>query len=120
MYYKFFDRLYAIKKPVISTVEKKKLFLVLPYLGKFSLQTKDSLTRLFKSKLRQCKINIVFKTQKRLSNFFPFKDKVPTSLVSHNVYFFKCSGCDSCYLYYIKRDKCGLNKNVYSTPLYLF
>ena len=88
--------MYIIKRQV-QTVDRKKLLLILPYLGKFSLQSKDKLQKLFEKKLPFCSLQIVFKTNKRIANFFPFKDKVPSSLVSHNVYYFKCSGCNSCY-----------------------
>ena len=182
--FRFFNKIFTTKKQV-QTAEKKKLLLVLPYLGKFSLQTKNNLLKLFKKTLPFCDLQILFKTEKRLCNFFPFKDKVPLSLVSHNVYYFKCSGCNSCYYglaerhtkvrwcdhvgiswrtgskivgvqteikdhtktcaytptlddfkiiskdndslklrikesLYIKKDRTNLNKNVYSTPLYLF
>ena len=179
----FFNKLHTTKKQIQT--ERKKLYLILPYLGKFSLQTKRNILKLFKKSLPFCNLQIVFKTQKRLSNFFPFKDRTPTSLVSHNVYFFKCPGCNSCYYglserhtkvrwcdhisvswrtgkqivgvkteikehsktcnsipslkdfkiisnddntlrlkikesLYIKKDLTNLNKNVYSTPLFLF
>ena len=181
---KFFDKIYT-KKKIIQTVEKKKLLIVLPFLGSFSLRTKRDLLKLFKESLPSCSLQIVFKTQTRIRNFFPFKDKIPNSLLSHNVYFFKCTGCNSCYYglserhskirwydhiglswrtgskivgvrteikdhsrtckttaqienfkiiesehnpiklkilesLYIKRDRSNLNKNVYSTPLFLF
>ena len=181
---KFFNKIYT-KKEVVQTVEKKKLILVLPFLGSFSLRTKHELLKLLKGSLPACSLQIVFKTQRRICNFFQFKDKIPTHLLSHKVYFFKCTGCNSCYYglterhskirwcdhiglswrtgskivgvrtevkdhtlkcnteanidnfkfietennslklkiiesLYIKRDRSNLNKNVYSTPLFLF
>ena len=166
-------------------MSKKQLWLVLPFLGKQSLDTKHKLEKLFKSKLPFCNIRIVFKTTKRISHLFSFKDKIPEQLRSHNVYQYTCAGCNSCYVglserhtfvrwcdhlgiswrtnkpivglntevrdhvktcnkiisidefkiitheenvmnlkikesLLIKRDKPLLNKNVYSTPLYLF
>ena len=180
----FFNKIYTVKKQ-ISTVEKKKIIIVLPFLGSFSLQTKRELQKLIKEKLPFCSLQIVFKTKRRISNFFRVKDKIPKSLLSHNVYHFKCTGCNSCYYglserhtkvrwcdhigqswrtgskivgvpteikdhintckttanmnnfkivesehnvlklkilesLYIKRDRSNLNKNVYSTPLFLF
>ena len=180
----FFNKIYTPKK-LIHTVDRKSLYLILPYLGTSSLQTKRNILKLFRKRLPFCKLQVVFKTQKRLSNFFSFKDRTPPSLLSHNVYFFKCPGCNSCYYglserhtkvrwcdhiglswrtgnqivgvkteikehskscntvpsiknfkiissddntlrlkikesLYIKRDRTNLNKNVYSTPLYLF
>ena len=43
--FRFFNKIHTIKETV-HTAEKKKLLLVLPYLGKFSLQTKKNLQKL--------------------------------------------------------------------------
>ena len=147
---------------------------------------KHKLEKLFHTKLPFCyNVRIIFKTNKRVSHFFTFKDKIPKQLMSHQIYHFKCIGCNSCYVglaerhtivrwcdhlgipwrtggkivgvateikqhlqecnsncsfdnfnvigqdnktmnlkikesLFIKRDKPVLNKNVFSTPLYLF
>ena len=180
----FFLKLDTPKKE-IQTVERKPLWITLPFLGKDSLITKKKLSRLVKKTLPMCKLRVMFRSTKRLSNFFTFKDKIPAKLRSHNVYHFSCTGCESCYIgiaerhtyvrwcdhlgkswrtgkpiigvpteikshigicgtpcdinnfniltgdrntmklkikesLLIKKDKPDLNKNVYSTPLYLF
>lgn len=96
--YIFFNKL-NIVKDVVHTVEKKKLMLLLPFLGTYSLATKKKLEKLFHEKLPFCDIRIIFRCQKRLRNFFHFKDRIPMSLLSHNVYFFKCPGCNSSSYY---------------------
>ena len=63
----------VINKPVtkhrfISTVEKT-LILSLPYLWDISLQTRPKLRKSFKGILNCCKLQIVFKIQKKLSCF---------------------------------------------------
>ena len=183
--YRFFNKLYSIKKTIL-TVEKKKLMLLLPHLGTYSLQIKKKLTKLFHDKLPFCDVRIIFSSNRRIRNFFHFKDRIPKSLLSHKVYFFKCPGCNSSSYYgsaerhtmiryadhlgfswrtggkiigvgtdfksdlksckckatindfkiitsddnphrlrikeslLIKKDQPALNKNTYSTPLYLF
>ena len=72
----FVDKLF-IKRPQLATVEKKTLFLSLPYLGEISLQTRTKLTKSFKGLLNSCKLQIVFKSQRKLSNVFRFKDRLP-------------------------------------------
>ena len=86
----FLDQLF-IKKPQVLTVEKRTLTLVLPFLGNLSLQTKTKLQNLLKRVLGCCKIQIVFKSQRNLSNVFRFKD-------SRVVYKFQCGRCNSSYI----------------------
>ena len=81
----FLDNLF-IKIPEISTVEKKTLILSLPYVGNISLQTRTKLKKSFKGILNCCKLQIVFKSQRKLANVFRFKDRLPYDLVSGVVY----------------------------------
>ena len=64
------------------TVPKKTLFLVLPYLGPLSLQTKTKLRNSLKGILNCCKLQIVFKSQNKLAKAFRFKDRIPKELTS--------------------------------------
>ena len=59
------NKLY-IKKPVMLTVPKKQLYLVLPYMGKMSALVKSGLARSLHKRLSSCKVRIVFKTSNRL------------------------------------------------------
>ena len=92
----FVDKLF-IKRPQLATVEKKTLFLSLSYLGEISLQTRTKLTKSFKGLLNSCKLQIVFKSQRKLSNVFLFKDRLPFDLVSGVVYKYTCGRCNSTY-----------------------
>ena len=60
----------VIKHPQVTTVEKKTLVLSLPYLGDVSLQTTTKLRKSFKGILNCCKLQIVFKSQRKFFNFF--------------------------------------------------
>ena len=64
---KFLNNVHLVKENV-PTVEKKRLLLVLPYLGIISLQTRTKLQQALKGVLNCCKLEIVFKCQTRLSN----------------------------------------------------
>ena len=81
----------------MPTVEKKRLFLVLPYLGIISLQTRTKLQQALKSVLNCCKLEIVFKCQTSLSNSFHYKDPIPKDLISGVVYKFQCGLCHESY-----------------------
>ena len=85
----FLDNKYKIQEKV-TTVPKKTLFLVLPYLGPISLQTRTKLRKPLKAILNCCKLQIVFKSQNKLAKAFRFKDRIPKELTSGVVYMFQC------------------------------
>ena len=60
----------VIKRPLVTTVEKKTLILSLPYLGDISLQARTKLRKSFKGILNRFKLQIVFKSQRKLANVF--------------------------------------------------
>ena len=93
---KFLDRLHIIK-PTSATVEKKALRLVLPYLGLISLQVRTKIRNAMKSTLNCCKLQVIFKNERKLSNVFRFKDRVSYDLVSGVVYEYTCGRCNSSY-----------------------
>ena len=76
---------------------KKTLFLVLPYLGPLSLQTRTKLRKPLKGILNCCKLQIVFKSQNKLAKAFRFKDRIPKELTSGVVYKFQCGLCNESY-----------------------
>ena len=92
----FVDKLF-IKGPQVTAVEKKTLFLSLPYLGEIALQTRMKLRKSFKGLLNSCKLQIFFKSQRKLSNVFRFKDRLPFDLVSGVVCKYTCGRCNSTY-----------------------
>ena len=98
----FVDKLF-IKRTQLITVEKKTLFLSLPYLGEISLQTRTKLRKSRKGFLNSCKLHIVFKSQRRLSNVFCFKDRLLSDLVSGVVYKYTCGRCS--FTYYGETDR---------------
>ena len=59
----------VIKRPQVTTVEKKTLILSLPYQGDISLQTRTKLRKSFKGILNCCKLQVVFKSQRKLAVF---------------------------------------------------
>ena len=83
--------------PVALTVEKKELFIALPYLGNLSLAIRIRLQNSINKNLPLCKIKVIFKSTKRLSKFFHFKDKVPFSLQLNVGYKFSCDRCNATY-----------------------
>ena len=92
----FLDNKYRVREKVI-TVPKKTLFLVLPYLGPLSLQTRTKLKKSLKGILNCCKLEIVFKRQNKLAKAFRFKDRITKELTSGVVYKFQCGLCNESY-----------------------
>ena len=62
------NRTHIIKEKV-PRVEEKPLRLVLPYLGNISLQTRTKLQKSIKGVLNCCKLQVIFKSQNKLSEF---------------------------------------------------
>ena len=84
----FPDNKYRIQEKDIA-VSQKKLFLVLPYLLPFPLQTRTKLRKSLKGILNCCKLHIVFKSQNKLTNASRFKDRIPNELTFGVVYKFQ-------------------------------
>ena len=69
-------------------MERKRLLLVLPYLGVVSLQTKTKLQQAIKGVLNCCSLEIAKKYKTKFSNSFRLKDPIPKDLISGVVYKF--------------------------------
>ena len=87
----------VIKFSQITTARRKILIPPIPYLGDISLQTRTKLRKTFKGTFNCCKLQIVFKSQRKLANDFRFKDRLPFDLVSGGVSKYSCGKCNSSY-----------------------
>ena len=99
---KFFNKLYEKKVPV-PTVPKMELTMILPYLGNTSSKVRTAITRTLRKNIPFCSLKIIFKTSRRLSSCFSFKDKFPKSLVSGVIYKYTCAKCKLSYIGCTKR-----------------
>ena len=99
---KFFDKLYEKKVPV-HTVPRMEVTMILPYLGSTSWKMKNSIIRSFRQNVPFCSLKIVYKTSRRLSSYFKFKDKFPKSLMSGVIYKYTCAKCNLSYIGCTKR-----------------
>ena len=80
------------EKPVTLRAEKKDLVIVLPFLGKLSLDLRTRLRNSISKNLPFCKIRVIFKSSTRISNFLQFKVIMPCCSRSNVVYKFSCGG----------------------------
>ena len=76
---------------------RKRLLLVLPYLGLVSLETKTKLQQAIKGVLNCCKLEIAKKCKTKFCNSFRLKDPIPKDLISGVVYKFQCGLCNKFY-----------------------
>ena len=86
-----------LKRPQVLTAEKKKLTLVLPFLGKLPLQIRTKLQKVLKRPLSCSKMQIAFKNQINISNVFHVKDCLPYDLMSCVAYKFQWGRCNASY-----------------------
>ena len=76
---------------------------MLPFLGSMSLQIRSKLVKAFNITMPACKLRVIFKTSTKLGSHFRFKDIIPQSLLSHVLYKYTCSRCNSTYIGKTKR-----------------
>ena len=93
---KFINSIF-VQKPVVTSVPKLELRIILPFLGNISSITKKRLNRCIGKRLKFCNLKIIFQTGNRLMNYFRFKDCIPETLQSNFVYKFKCGSCTASY-----------------------
>ena len=88
-----------LRNPVALTVKNKELRIALPYPGNLSLVIRTPLQNGINKNLPFCKIKVIFKSTKCLSQFFCFRDKVPFNLgYNYNVvYKFSRGRCNANY-----------------------
>ena len=92
----FLNKLYT-KKQVYLTAERKKLLIVLPFLGSLSFKIRKRLSSCLKKHLPHCELITVFRSKNRFSKLFQFKDRIPDFLRSNLIYKFSCSCCNATY-----------------------
>ncbi len=95
--HRFLNKIFE-PKPPIHMVLKKVVYFCLPFTGSHSLQIHTQINRLCNAAYPRLNIRFIFRSPKRISSFFPFKDKVPTFLRSGVVYLLKCRCCSASYV----------------------
>ena len=94
--YSFLNKKFLPSKTYL-TVPKKKIRIILPYLGNTSIKIRTKLKQMLK-KLPGCQLEIIFQCNFRIGNMFRFKDRFPDSIVSNIVYLYKCRSCAASYV----------------------
>ena len=100
--FRFLNKMYT-KKETVHTVPKKDFLIVLPFLGSISGKVRNELMKSFKELSQAFNIKIIFKSSRKMSSFFSYKDSLPKSLLSGIIYQFQCAGCNLRYIGSTKR-----------------
>ena len=87
-----------VKKVLVDTVPKRNYNIVLPYLGPLSDKIQKRIKNVFKMHIPTGKINLIWKTKRRISHFLKFKDVVDSDYDSHLIYHFTCPTCMAGYI----------------------
>ena len=82
----------------MHTVEKRSEIVVLPYLGKLSLEIRNRLKKYVNKHISNVKLMVIFRSQRRLKTLFRYKDMMPPDLQSYIVYRYTCGTCNSTYI----------------------
>ena len=78
--------------------DKRKIYLLLPYIGKAGEDIKKKIEELVNQFYPQVNIRVMFKTPLTIGMLFPFKDKTPFLLRSNIVYRISCKTCNAFYI----------------------
>ena len=95
----FLNKQYKNKTPPSATVEPKTITVMLPFLGKVSLEIRNRLRKYANKYVSNCcKLHVIFRSQRRLKRLFSFKDRLPSCLQSYIIYRYTCRTCNSSYI----------------------
>ena len=83
---------------VTDTVDKLKVFIKLPFIGKDSVMLKKNLLKITREYSCAIDLQVVFKAGCTVANMFPYKDRMPHSVKSFVVYKIQCEACDASYI----------------------
>ena len=91
--YKKLYRLFCSSTKDFDSSPKNIIYFKLPFTGSHALQIRTKVSKLCSSAFPQVSLRFIFRSGRRLSSFFPFKDRTPMSMRSHVVYKHTCQCC---------------------------
>ncbi len=94
---RFLNTVFCPKLPTVGCAQKS-ITVVLPFVGKMSLDVRTRILKLMKTVYPQVKCRIVFRTVRRISNCLQYKDRHSLSMSSGIVYSFLCGTCNGTYV----------------------
>ena len=97
---------------------KPRITCCLPYLGNRSFRIRNNINKMIKAYYCEIKVQFIFKSAKRVSSLFQYKDRIPILVCSNVAYKLLCSGCNATYydktnrnLLIRSNEHLGINRN---------
>ena len=94
---KFLER-FKSSTLLVQTAAKNKFYFSIPYFGPQSDQLRREILTLLSKFYPQFDFNVSLANNRKISSFFPFKDRIPIGMQSGIVYNFRCAQCASEYI----------------------
>ena len=94
----FLHRLFCPPTKDSDSPPKNVIYFKLPYTGSHALQIQTQVSKLCSSAFPKVTLRFIFQSGRRLSGFFPFKDRTPMLMRSRVVYKYTCQCCGALYL----------------------
>ena len=94
----FLDRLFCPPPHDTNVSHKTVINFSLPFTESHSLQIRTQIIKLCSSAFPDLSLRFIFRSGRRLSSFFPFKDRIPMLMRSRVVYNYTCRCCGASYL----------------------
>ena len=99
---------------IISTVPKKSVIIVLPYLGHLSIVVRRKITSLINKYHPSADFKVIFQSGYNIRRMFSYKDKMPKKCSSGVVYYTQCEKCGPSVAY-IGKTKNTLQERFFSS-----
>ena len=93
----FLNSIYC-RKPNSFDVQKKKVYISMPYYGYISHKIKNEINKLVNERFPQLNFYLVFKNNFNIDSIFRHKDRLPDSVCSSIIYMYECEDCCSSYV----------------------
>ena len=94
----FLNKMFKTRKNKTPEEEKHTETIVLPYLGKLSLEIRKRLRKYVNKHITNCNLVVIFRSQRRLRTLFRYKDTIPPNLQSYILYRYTCGTCKDSYI----------------------
>ena len=94
----FLDKIFSFQKNKKVNVNKKVMYINLPYYGYLSDKLKNDLQSMALKFFPHLKLNLIFKNSFSIGSMFRHKERLPSELCSSVIYKYMCALCNKCYI----------------------
>ena len=84
--------------PIVHTVDKRKMYISLPYYGYISEKIRSELDSIILKMFPHLNVKLAFNNSFSIKSFFKHKESLPAHVCSSVIYLYKCEDCSSSYI----------------------